>query len=66
MCFLNSELLSLLPALEDPLSGLTVEELLVHRKKKLQEKKMQIAALASAILSDPENNVSNPGFGYSR
>uniref|UniRef100_A0A0F7Z6T1 Nucleolar complex protein 3 homolog n=1 Tax=Crotalus adamanteus TaxID=8729 RepID=A0A0F7Z6T1_CROAD len=44
-------------ALEDPLSGLTVEELLVHRKKKLQEKKMQIAALASAILSDPENNI---------
>ncbi|XP_032087586.1 nucleolar complex protein 3 homolog [Thamnophis elegans] len=44
-------------ALEDPLSGLTVEELLVHRKKKLQEKKMQIAALASAILSDPENTV---------
>ncbi|XP_032087863.1 nucleolar complex protein 3 homolog [Thamnophis elegans] len=44
-------------ALEDPLSGLTVEELLVHREKKLQEKKMQIAALASAILSDPENTV---------
>ncbi|XP_026526555.1 nucleolar complex protein 3 homolog [Notechis scutatus] len=44
-------------ALEDPLSGLTVEELLVHRKKKLQEKKMQIAALASAILSDPENTI---------
>ncbi|XP_058045447.1 nucleolar complex protein 3 homolog isoform X1 [Ahaetulla prasina] len=44
-------------ALENPLSGLTVEELLVHRKKKLQEKKMQIAALASAILSDPENTV---------
>uniref|UniRef100_A0A670ZJ13 Nucleolar complex protein 3 homolog n=1 Tax=Pseudonaja textilis TaxID=8673 RepID=A0A670ZJ13_PSETE len=42
---------------EDPLSGLTVEELLVHRKKKLQEKKMQIAALASAILSDPENTI---------
>ncbi|KAG8135421.1 putative Nucleolar complex protein [Naja naja] len=44
-------------ALEDPLSGLTVEELLVHRKKKLQEKKMQIAVLASAILSDPENTI---------
>uniref|UniRef100_A0A8C6XLL2 Nucleolar complex protein 3 homolog n=1 Tax=Naja naja TaxID=35670 RepID=A0A8C6XLL2_NAJNA len=43
--------------LEDPLSGLTVEELLVHRKKKLQEKKMQIAVLASAILSDPENTI---------
>ncbi|XP_053244682.1 nucleolar complex protein 3 homolog isoform X2 [Podarcis raffonei] len=44
-------------ALEEPLPVLTAEELLVHRKKKLQEKKMHIAALASAILSDPENNI---------
>ncbi|CAI5774738.1 complex 3 homolog [Podarcis lilfordi] len=44
-------------ALDEPLPVLTAEELLVHRKKKLQEKKMHIAALASAILSDPENNI---------
>ncbi|XP_063163479.1 nucleolar complex protein 3 homolog [Candoia aspera] len=44
-------------ALEEPLPVLTVEERLVHREKKLQEKKMQIAALASAILSGPENNI---------
>ncbi|XP_066476591.1 nucleolar complex protein 3 homolog isoform X2 [Tiliqua scincoides] len=44
-------------ALEEPLPVLTAEELLVYRKKKLQEKKIQIAALASTILSDPENNI---------
>lgn len=44
-------------ALEEPLPVLTPEELLVYRRKKLQEKKIQIAALASTILSDPENNV---------
>lgn len=36
-----------------------MEEHLIERKKKLQEKKIQIAALASAILSDPESNVSD-------
>ncbi|XP_077206417.1 nucleolar complex protein 3 homolog [Paroedura picta] len=44
-------------AVEEPLPVLTTEELLVHRRKKLQEKKIHIAALASAILADPENNV---------
>ncbi|KAJ6668906.1 hypothetical protein lerEdw1_007715 [Lerista edwardsae] len=44
-------------ALEERLPVLTPEELLVYRRKKLQEKKIQIAALASTILSDPENNI---------
>ncbi|XP_061491492.1 nucleolar complex protein 3 homolog isoform X2 [Rhineura floridana] len=44
-------------ALEEPLPVLTAEELLVHRKRKLQEKKIHIAALGSAILSYPENNI---------
>ncbi|XP_070288777.1 nucleolar complex protein 3 homolog isoform X2 [Myotis yumanensis] len=43
--------------IEDPIRELTIEEHLIERKKKLQEKKLHIAALASAILSDPENNV---------
>uniref|UniRef100_G3RDT8 Nucleolar complex protein 3 homolog n=1 Tax=Gorilla gorilla gorilla TaxID=9595 RepID=G3RDT8_GORGO len=43
--------------IEDPIQELTIEEHLIERKKKLQEKKMHIAALASAILSDPENNI---------
>ncbi|XP_003922426.1 nucleolar complex protein 3 homolog isoform X1 [Saimiri boliviensis] len=42
---------------EDPVRELTIEEHLIERKKKLQEKKMHIAALASAILSDPESNI---------
>ncbi|KAK2496919.1 hypothetical protein MC885_005735 [Smutsia gigantea] len=42
---------------EDPIQELTLEEHLIERKRKLQEKKMRIAALASAILSDPESNV---------
>ncbi|XP_023082046.1 nucleolar complex protein 3 homolog isoform X3 [Piliocolobus tephrosceles] len=42
--------------IEDPIQELTIEEHLIERKKKLQEKKMHIAALASAILSDPESN----------
>uniref|UniRef100_A0A7M4FLU1 Nucleolar complex protein 3 homolog n=1 Tax=Crocodylus porosus TaxID=8502 RepID=A0A7M4FLU1_CROPO len=42
---------------EEPLPLLSTEELLVQRKIKLQEKKTQIAGLASAILSDPENNI---------
>uniref|UniRef100_A0A8I5NSL7 Nucleolar complex protein 3 homolog n=1 Tax=Papio anubis TaxID=9555 RepID=A0A8I5NSL7_PAPAN len=42
---------------EDPIQELTIEEHLIERKKKLQEKKMHIAALASAILSDPESNI---------
>ncbi|XP_055967804.1 LOW QUALITY PROTEIN: nucleolar complex protein 3 homolog [Sorex fumeus] len=43
--------------IEEPIRELTLEEHLIERKKKLQEKKMHIAALASAILSDPENNI---------
>uniref|UniRef100_A0A9L0RS63 Nucleolar complex protein 3 homolog n=1 Tax=Equus caballus TaxID=9796 RepID=A0A9L0RS63_HORSE len=43
--------------IEDPVRELTLEEHLTERKKKLQEKKMHIAALASAILSDPESNI---------
>ncbi|XP_058527002.1 nucleolar complex protein 3 homolog isoform X2 [Ochotona princeps] len=42
---------------ENPVRELTVEEHLAERKKKLQEKKMHIAALASAIVSDPESNI---------
>ncbi|KAF3827776.1 hypothetical protein GH733_001011 [Mirounga leonina] len=47
---------------EDPIRELTLEEHLIERRKKLQEKKMHIAALASAILSDPESNVSSTNF----
>ncbi|XP_054428852.1 nucleolar complex protein 3 homolog [Pteronotus mesoamericanus] len=43
--------------IEDPVPELTIEEHVIERKKKLQEKKLHIAALASAILSDPESNV---------
>lgn len=43
--------------IENPVRELTIEEHLVERKKKLQEKKMHIAALASAIVSDPESNI---------
>ncbi|NXC45968.1 NOC3L protein, partial [Penelope pileata] len=42
---------------EEPLPVLTPEEMAAQRKIKLQERKMHIAALASAILSDPENNM---------
>ncbi|XP_067321831.1 nucleolar complex protein 3 homolog [Anolis sagrei] len=41
----------------EPLPVLSAEELLIYRKKKLQEKKVHIAALASAVLSDPESNM---------
>ncbi|XP_042312774.1 nucleolar complex protein 3 homolog isoform X2 [Sceloporus undulatus] len=41
----------------EPLPVLSPEELLVYRRQKLQEKKIHIAALASAILSDPESNM---------
>ncbi|EPY88761.1 hypothetical protein CB1_000155006 [Camelus ferus] len=43
--------------IEEPIRELTLEEHLIERKKKLQEKKMHIAALASAIISDPESNI---------
>ncbi|XP_008072774.1 nucleolar complex protein 3 homolog [Carlito syrichta] len=43
--------------IEEPIRELTIEEHFIERKKKLQEKKMHIAALASAILSDPESNI---------
>ncbi|NXL95353.1 NOC3L protein, partial [Alectura lathami] len=42
---------------EEPLPVLTPEEMAAQRKTKLQERKMHIAALASAILSDPESNI---------
>ncbi|XP_044276584.1 nucleolar complex protein 3 homolog isoform X1 [Varanus komodoensis] len=53
----TAEEMEVAQAVEEPLPALTAEELLIHRRKKLQEKKLQIAALASAILSDPENNI---------
>ncbi|OBS80403.1 hypothetical protein A6R68_21399 [Neotoma lepida] len=43
--------------IENPIQELTLEEHLIERKKKLQEKKIQIATLASAVLSDPESNI---------
>ncbi|EDL41810.1 nucleolar complex associated 3 homolog (S. cerevisiae) [Mus musculus] len=43
--------------IEDPRKELTIEEHVIERKKKLQDKKIQIAALASAILSDPESHI---------
>ncbi|XP_004701397.1 nucleolar complex protein 3 homolog isoform X1 [Echinops telfairi] len=43
--------------IQDPIPELTIEEHLRERTKKLQEKKMHIAALAAAILSDPESNI---------
>uniref|UniRef100_A0A452IIN3 Nucleolar complex protein 3 homolog n=1 Tax=Gopherus agassizii TaxID=38772 RepID=A0A452IIN3_9SAUR len=42
---------------EEPQPVLTTDELLIQRRRKLQEKKRHIAALAAAILSDPENSV---------
>ncbi|XP_030900481.1 nucleolar complex protein 3 homolog [Melopsittacus undulatus] len=42
---------------EEPLPVLTPEEMAAQRRQKLQERKMHIAALASAILSDPDNNI---------
>ncbi|XP_072280517.1 nucleolar complex protein 3 homolog [Pyxicephalus adspersus] len=42
---------------EEPLHLMTTEELVHHRKETLEEKKIQIAALASAILADPENSI---------
>ncbi|RLW04149.1 hypothetical protein DV515_00005956 [Chloebia gouldiae] len=42
---------------EEPLPVLTPEEMAVQRRQKLQERKMHIAALASAILSEPDSNI---------
>ncbi|XP_053548291.1 nucleolar complex protein 3 homolog [Bombina bombina] len=42
---------------QEPVRILTAEELLAQRRDKLQEKKTQIASLASSILSDPENSI---------
>ncbi|XP_032840054.2 nucleolar complex protein 3 homolog isoform X1 [Tyto alba] len=42
---------------EEPLPVLTSEEMSAQRRQKLQERKMHIAALASAILSEPDNNI---------
>ncbi|KAM4636327.1 nucleolar complex protein 3 homolog isoform 2-T2 [Discoglossus pictus] len=42
---------------EEPVEILTTEELLLQRREKLQQRKSQIALLASSILADPENSV---------
>uniref|UniRef100_U3JZD8 Nucleolar complex protein 3 homolog n=2 Tax=Ficedula albicollis TaxID=59894 RepID=U3JZD8_FICAL len=42
---------------EEPLPVLTPEEMAAQRRQKLQERKMHIAALASAILSEPDSNI---------
>ncbi|NWS20239.1 NOC3L protein, partial [Pachyramphus minor] len=42
---------------EEPLPVLTPEEMAAQRQQKLQERKMHIAALASAILAEPDNNI---------
>ncbi|NXL57405.1 NOC3L protein, partial [Chordeiles acutipennis] len=42
---------------EEPLPVLTPEEMAAQRRQKLQERKMHIAALASAILSEPDNSI---------
>ncbi|XP_031246088.1 nucleolar complex protein 3 homolog [Mastomys coucha] len=43
--------------IEDSRQELTIEEHVIERKRKLQDKKIQIATLASAILSDPESHI---------
>lgn len=47
---------------EEPLPVLTPEEMAAQRRQKLQERKVHIAALASAILSEPDNNVGSIYF----
>ncbi|KAM9011340.1 nucleolar complex protein 3 homolog [Ara ararauna] len=42
---------------EEPLPVLTPEEMAAQRRQKVQERKIHIAALSSAILSDPDNNI---------
>ncbi|CAI9550300.1 unnamed protein product [Staurois parvus] len=42
---------------EEPLHLMSTEELIQHRREKLEEKKVHIASLASAILADPENSI---------
>ncbi|NXQ91147.1 NOC3L protein, partial [Nyctibius grandis] len=42
---------------EEPLPVLTPEEMAAQRRQMLQERKVHIAALASAILSEPDNNI---------
>ncbi|NXG90798.1 NOC3L protein, partial [Stercorarius parasiticus] len=42
---------------EEPLPVFTPEEMAAQRRQKLQERKMHIAALASAILSAPDSNI---------
>ncbi|XP_038678333.1 nucleolar complex protein 3 homolog [Scyliorhinus canicula] len=44
-------------ARKEPLRILTTEELLLLRRKTLQEKKIHIATLASSILTEPDNNI---------
>ncbi|XP_018418175.1 PREDICTED: nucleolar complex protein 3 homolog [Nanorana parkeri] len=42
---------------EEPLHLMSTEELIQHRREKLEEKKVHIATLASSILADPENSI---------
>ncbi|KFO70989.1 Nucleolar complex protein 3, partial [Cuculus canorus] len=42
---------------QEHLPLLSPEEMAAQRRQKLQERKMHIAALASAILSEPDNNI---------
>ncbi|XP_068114172.1 nucleolar complex protein 3 homolog [Hyperolius riggenbachi] len=41
----------------EALRMMSTEELIEHRREKLEEKKVHIASLASAILADPENSI---------
>ncbi|XP_040291594.1 nucleolar complex protein 3 homolog isoform X1 [Bufo bufo] len=41
----------------EPLRVLSTEELIEHRRATLEQKKVHIASLASAILADPENSI---------
>ncbi|XP_067858569.1 nucleolar complex protein 3 homolog [Heptranchias perlo] len=44
-------------AAKEPLQMLTTEELLLLRRKTLQERKIRIATLASSILTEPDKNI---------
>ncbi|KAG9485036.1 nucleolar complex protein 3 homolog [Eleutherodactylus coqui] len=51
----DTEELKVVPA--GPVRVRSTEELIEHRRATLEEKKVQIATLASAILADPENSI---------
>lgn len=42
---------------DEPLRAFTTEELIEHRRATLEQKKVQIATLSSAILADPESSI---------